>query len=114
GPGARSVGGACSRRGARSRRGPRSVARGVRADYLVAESRNHFLNTYEAVVRKDRIVYLAACTERLLSLLLCCDRRCRQKQCDGQRKYLHNGLPSLVWHPSRRPTAPMIYRITRP
>jgi hypothetical protein len=41
-------------------------------------------------------VYLAAFTKRLLSLLLRCDRRGRQKQRDGQRKYPHNGLPSLV------------------
>jgi hypothetical protein len=44
---------------------------------LVAESRNHFFNTYEAVVWKDRIVYLAACTKRLFYLLLRCDRRGR-------------------------------------
>jgi hypothetical protein len=62
---------------------------------LVAESRNHFFNTYKAVVWKDRIVLLAACTKRLLSLLLRCDRRGRQEQCNGQRKYLHNGLHSL-------------------
>jgi hypothetical protein len=62
---------------------------------LVAESRNHFFNTYKAVVWKDRIVLLAACTKRLLSLLLRCDRRGRQEQRNGQRKYLHNGLHSL-------------------
>jgi hypothetical protein len=108
-PSARPVGGTRSGRGARSRkRGARSVARGVRADGLVAESRNHFLNTYQAVVWKDRIVYLAACTERLLSLLLRCDRRGRQKQCDGQRKYLHNGLPCWYGSRPRGPTAPMI------
>jgi hypothetical protein len=28
-------------------------------------------------------------------------------------KYLHNGLPSLVWHPSRGLTAPIIWRIRR-
>jgi hypothetical protein len=62
---------------------------------LVAESRNHFFNTYKAVVWKDRIVYLAACTERLLSLLLCCVRRRREEKGDRQREYPHNGLPSL-------------------
>jgi len=54
---------------------------------LVAESRNHFFNTDKAVVWKDRIVLLAACTKRLLSLLLRCDWRGRQEQCNGQRKY---------------------------
>jgi hypothetical protein len=108
-PSARPVGGARSGRGARSRkRGARSVARAVRADGYVAESRNHFFNTYKAGVWKGRIVCLAACTKGLLSLLLRFDRRGRQKQCDGQRKYLHNGLPSLVWHPSRGLTAPTI------
>jgi hypothetical protein len=32
-------------------------------------------------------------------LLLRCDRRDRQKQCDGQRKYFHNGL--LRWYDTR-------------
>jgi hypothetical protein len=36
--------------------------------------------------------------KRLL-LLLCCDRRDHQKQCDGQRKYLDNGLPH--WYGTR-------------
>jgi hypothetical protein len=63
---------------------------------LVAESRNHFLDTLKTVVWKDRRVCLPACTKRLLSLLLCGDRRHRQEQGDGQRKYLHNGLPSLA------------------
>jgi hypothetical protein len=62
-------------------------------------------STAAAVVWKARIVYLAACTERLLSLLLSCDRRDRHKQRNDQRKYLHNGLPSLVWHRSCGPTA---------
>jgi hypothetical protein len=62
----------------------------VRAGGLVTEGRNHFFNTYKAVVWKDRIVCLATCTKRLLSLLLRSDRRGCHKQCDGQRKYLHN------------------------
>jgi hypothetical protein len=60
---------------------------------LVAECRNHFFETYKAVVCKDRIVRLAARTKRLLLLLLRSDRRGRHKQCDGQGKYLHNRAP---------------------
>jgi hypothetical protein len=37
----------------------------------------------EAVVWKDRIVYLAACTKRLFSLLLRGDRRGRHEQGKG-------------------------------
>jgi hypothetical protein len=91
----------CARsgRGTRSGRGARSVAREVRAGGLVAESRNHFFDTYKAVVWKDRIVCLAACTKRLLLLLLRSDRRGRHKQCDSQRKYLHNRAPFAATAP---------------
>jgi hypothetical protein len=73
---------------------------------LVAESRNHFLDTYKAVVWKDRSVCLAACTKRLLSLLLRGDRRGRHEQCDGQGKYLHNGLPFAGMAPRARTYSP--------
>jgi hypothetical protein len=78
----------------------------VRAGGLVAESRNHFFNTYEAVVWKDRIVCLAARTKRLLSLLLRGDRRGRQEQCNGQRKYLHNRTPFAAMAPVRGTYSP--------
>ena len=75
----------------------RPVTRVVRAGGHVAERRDHFLLADNAGIRECRCVSLAVCTKRLLRLLRCHGRR-RKKQCDGQHKYLHNGLHSLVRH----------------